>query len=214
MSTLRVYDLTGAAVAELDFPDTLLVTDKGEQAVHDAVVAHLAGLRAGTASTLGKGAVAGSGKKPHKQKGTGRARAGYRQSPVWRGGAVAFGPHPRDYGQRIPRKVAALAFRRAWSDKVVGDGVRVLERLDLSAAKTKECAGLLKKLGLGKGVLFIVDKPDAKLSRAVRNLPGVSLVTATNVSTYQVIRHATIVTTRAALDGVKQRLERQIGRAA
>ena len=101
MSKLTVYSTAGSAVGEHEVDDSLLVLDKGEQAVHDVVVAQLAARRSGTASTLRKGEVAGSNRKPWPQKGTGRARAGYRQSPVWRGGGVAFGPHPRDYGLKV-----------------------------------------------------------------------------------------------------------------
>jgi large subunit ribosomal protein L4 len=214
MSKLRIYDLQGAAVEEVDFPEALLVKGKGAQAVHDVIVAHQAGLRAGTASTLRKGEVAGSGKKPWRQKGTGRARAGYRQSPVWRGGSVAFGPHPRDYSKRVPKKVAELAFRRAWSDKVAGDGIRVVDRIDMPAPKTKVCAALLKALGLQRGALIVVDKPDRNLIRAARNIPEVEVTTAQELNTYQLVRYPAVVLTRAAVDGVKHRLERKAGRAA
>src|SRR5512137_1096628 len=124
MSKLAVYDMKGGSVGEAEFPEALLVGRKGEQAVHDAVVAYRAGLRSGTASTLRKGEVAGSGKTPWRQKGTGRARAGYRQSPVWRGGSVAFGPHPRSYAQNLPRKVARLAFQAAFSARVAAGEVK------------------------------------------------------------------------------------------
>jgi large subunit ribosomal protein L4 len=115
MSKLTIYNMQGAAVGDMDVDAGLLVLKKGTQAVHDVIVNGLARGRAGTASTLAKGEVAGSNKKPWRQKGTGRARAGYRQSPVWRGGGVAFGPHPRRYGGKVNRKVAKLAFQRAFS---------------------------------------------------------------------------------------------------
>jgi large subunit ribosomal protein L4 len=214
MSKLSVYDMKGAALAEVEFPDALLVSDKGEQAVHDVIVAYQAGARAGTASTLGKGAVAGSGKKPWKQKGTGRARAGYRQSPVWRGGGVAFGPHPRSYAQSVPRKVARLAFRRAFSARILAGEVRVLEDLALAEPKTKLCAALLKSLGLTRGALIVVAQPDAKLVRAARNLPDVEVTTVAAVNTYQLLRYPVVVMTRAAMDGVKSRLEASSGRVA
>ena len=116
MSKIKSFNDKGEAAAEVDFADELLVLDKGDQAVKDVVVATLAARRAGTASTLGKGEVAGSNKKPWKQKGTANARAGFRRSPVWRGGGVAMGPKPRCYCTKINKKVADLAFRHALSE--------------------------------------------------------------------------------------------------
>lgn len=206
MSKLSVYDMKGAVLEKVDFPDALLTT-KGQQAVHDVVVAHQAGIRAGTASTLGKGAVAGSNKKPWKQKGTGRARAGFRQSPVWRGGGVAHGPHPRSYEKTVPVKVSRLAFRRAFSDLVREDRVRILDKLAVTEAKTKAAAELLKALGVSRGALIVVDKLDKNLACSVRNLPKVEVTTAQDVSTCQLLRYSVTLVTRGAMDTLKRRLE-------
>jgi len=211
MSKLSVYDMKGTSLEKVDFPDELL-TKKGEQAVHDVVVAHQAGIRAGSASTLGKGAVAGSNKKPWKQKGTGRARAGFRQSPVWRGGGVAHGPHPRSYAKNVPVKVARLAFRRAFSDLVREDRVRVLDQLTVAEPKTKAAAALLKALGLTRGALIVVDKLDKNLACSIRNLPKVEVTTAQDVSTFQLLRYPVTVVTRVAMDKLKTRLEGETGR--
>ena len=210
MSKLSVHDMKGAAQADLDFPDALL-TKKGRQAVHDVVVAYQAGLRAGTASTLGKGAVAGSGKKPWRQKGTGRARAGYRQSPVWRGGGVAHGPHPRSYAKKVPQKVARLAFRSAFSDLIREGRVRVLETLTVAEPKTKSAITLLKTLGLDKGALIIVSKLDKNLLCAVRNLQNVEATTVDSANTYQLLRYPVTVITRDAMDGLCARLAGETG---
>jgi large subunit ribosomal protein L4 len=211
MSKLSVYDMKGSSLAKVDFPDELM-TSKGQQAVRDVIVAYQAGLRAGSASTLGKGAVAGSNKKPWKQKGTGRARAGFRQSPVWRGGGVAHGPHPRSYAKRIPVKVARLAFRSALSDLIREDRIRVLEKLTVTEPKTKTAVALLKSLGLKQGVLIVVDKLDKNLLCAFRNLPQVEATTARDVSTFQLVRFPVTVVTRAAMDQLKARLEGEPGR--
>ena len=211
MSKLPVYDMKGASLAKVDFPDELL-TKKGQQAVHDVVVAYQAGLRAGTASTLGKGAVAGSNKKPWKQKGTGRARAGFRQSPVWRGGGVAHGPHPRSYAKKVPVKVARLAFRSAFSDLVREERLRILDQLAVAEPKTKTAVALLKSLGLGKGALIVVDKLDKNLVCAFRNVPNVEATTAKDVSTFQLVRFPVTVVTRAAMDVLRKRLESETGR--
>ena len=210
MSKLSVHDMKGSALAKLDFPDALM-TKKGQQAVHDVVVAYQAGLRAGTASTLGKGAVAGSGKKPWRQKGTGRARAGYKQSPVWRGGGVAHGPHPRSYAKKIPHKVARLAFRSAFSDLIREGRVRVLDQLMLAEPKTKSALALLKTLGIDQGALILVDKLDKNLLCAVRNLQNVEATTAQSVSTYQLLRYPVALVTRAALEVLQARLAGDTG---
>jgi large subunit ribosomal protein L4 len=211
MSKLSVHDMKGGALGDMDFPDALL-TKKGQQAIHDVVVAYQAGLRAGTASTLGKGAVAGSGKKPWRQKGTGRARAGYRQSPVWRGGGVAHGPHPRSYEKSIPQKVAQLAFRRAVSDVVREGRFKVLDQLSITEPKTKSALALLKALGLNEGALIVVGKLDRNLICAVRNLQNVEATTAQSVNTFQLLRHPAVVITREAMQSLRVRLGDEAGR--
>lgn len=213
MSTLKIYDSKGGAVGELDLPDELMCLKKGEQAVHDAVVAHLAACRAGTASTLQKGEVAGSNRKPWRQKGTGRARAGYRQSPVWRGGGIVFGPKPRDYRVKIGRKVLQLAFRRAFSERLKAGEVLVVDSLSLAEAKTKALAAVLKALKVGKGALLVVAKMDEALKRAARNMPAVELVQARDVGVYQVMRYPAVVVTRDGMDVMKARLEGRTGQA-
>lgn len=211
MSKLSVYDMKGTSLAKVDFPNELM-TSRGQQAVQDVIVAYQAGIRAGTASTLGKGAVAGSNKKPWKQKGTGRARAGFRQSPVWRGGGVAHGPHPRSYAKGVNAKVARLAFRRAFSDLIREDRLRVLDQLAVSEPKTKAAAALLKALGLAKGALIVVDKLDKNVLCAFRNLPNVEAVAARDVSTFQLVRYPVTVVTRSAMDLLKARIEGETGR--
>ncbi len=212
MSKLSVYDMKGVALADVDFPDALLIGGKGTQAVHDVAVAHRAAVRAGTASTLRKGEVSGSGKKPWRQKGTGRARAGFKQSPVWRGGGVAFGPHPRSYEKKVMRKVSRLAFRRAFSDLVSEGRVRIMDRFEMVEPKTKAAAAVLKTLGVSEGALILVDKLDTNLIMALRNLPKVEVTTAQSVNTYQLLRYPVALITRAALDGLRARLESETGR--
>jgi len=213
MSKLAILDMKGSAVGEFELADDL-IGGKGTQAVHDAIVAHAAGQRAGTASTKGKGEVAGSNRKPWKQKGTGRARAGYRRSPVWRGGGIAHGPHPRDFGQDLPKRVMRFAFCRAFGARVADGGVKVLDQIAIPDAKTKSFVGFIKGLGITQKALFIVDQIDPNLARASRNLPGVELVAAKDVNTYQVARYPLLVITRSALEILKARLEKTKGRAA
>ena len=204
MSAIKIFNRNGADAGELVVADDLLVLDRGTQAVHDTVVAGMNARRAGTASTLRKGEVAGSNKKPWKQKGTGRARAGLRQSPVWRGGGVAFGPHPRDFSIKVNKKVVRLAFRRALSERIAAGAVKLVEDLSLAAPKTKELRGVLEALG-APSALIVVPAWDDNLLLSARNLQGVEVTTVRNCSVYQVLRYPAIVMTRAAWEELKPR---------
>ncbi|MCK5849460.1 MAG: 50S ribosomal protein L4 [Kiritimatiellae bacterium] len=206
MSKLDVFDMKGTKVGDLAVDDTLMVLDKGEQAVHDVVVADLAKRRGGTASTLTKGEVAGSNKKPWKQKGTGRARAGYRQSPVWRGGSVAFGPRPRKYGGKVNKKVSRLAFRRAFSEKVAAGQVKLVDKLVLDEAKTSLFAALMKSLEVKAPVLFVLDDIDRNTGLASRNIANVEIVKPGDVSVYQLLRYPMVVLDKLAVKSIESRM--------
>lgn len=214
MSKLPVRNMKGEQVGEFDLSEDLLVFDKGQQAMHDAVVAYLAHQRAGTASTLNKGEVAGSNRKPWRQKGTGRARAGFRQSPVWRGGGVVFGPKPRKYSKRMPRKVARLALRRAFSEKVAAGAVVVLDELKMAEPRTREFAAMVKALEADRGVLFVVDQVGSNERLASRNLQRVELASAREVNTYQLVRYPMIVLTRSGIEEFQGRLQAPVRRSA
>ena len=206
MSKIPLKTISGDSVGEYEFADNLLVLDKGEQAVHEAVVAYGAHQRAGTASTKSKSNVSGTGAKPWKQKGLGRARAGYKQSPVWRGGAVAHGPHPRKYTKKLSKKVIKLAFQRAFSAKLDQGEVTVIESLDLTSPKTKEFTAVLKGLGLDRGALFIVDANNDNVLLASRNIPKVEVVTAKLANTYQLLRYKNVIVTKAGMEALENRL--------
>lgn len=206
MSKLPLKNVKGDSVGDYEVADNLLVLDRGNQAVHEAIVAYNAHQRAGTASTKSKRFVAGSGKKPWKQKGLGRARAGYKQSPVWRGGAVAHGPHPRKYTKKLSKKVVRLAFQRAFSAKIDQGEITVIEDLALKAPKTKEFTGVLKNLGLDRGGLFIVNEVNDNLVLATRNLQQVEVSTAKLVNTYQMLRHKNVIVTKAGMEALQARI--------
>jgi len=209
MSKINLFNAKGEAAGAVEFADGLLLLDRGDQAVKDVVVATLNARRAGTASTLSKGEVAGSTKKPWKQKGTGRARAGLRQSPVWRGGGVAMGPKPRGYGVKINRKVAQLAFRRALSGHINEQKVVVIEAFDVPNGKTKQMAALLQKLGAGEGrVLLVTTRRIIEVERSARNLPQVEVATADNVDVYSLLASRLVVATREALDVLAARMQK------
>ncbi len=207
MSKLNVLDAKGSPAGEMEVADGLLESVKGASAVHDAVLNYLASIRAGTASTLSKGEVAGSNKKPWRQKGTGRARAGYRSSNVWRGGAACFGPRPRKYGKKMNRKVARLAFRRAVSEKIAAGELVVIDSLDLAEAKTKAFIELMKNLKIEGKALFLVDAVDLNVKLSARNIDGVEVAAAKDVNVYSLLRYATVVVTKAGMDVIAKRLE-------
>jgi large subunit ribosomal protein L4 len=213
MNKLPLKNLKGESIGDYEVAEQTLVLDKGEQAVHESVVAYLAHQRAGTASTKSKSEVAGSGKKPWKQKGLGRARAGYKQSPVWRGGAVAHGPQPRKYKKKVSKKVARLAFQRAFSAKVAQAEITVIDQLDLDTPKTKAFAAVLANLQLDRSALFIVDQISANMALASRNIPQVEVVNAAQVNTYQLLRYKQIVITQSAMEKLQARLSQEGGEA-
>lgn len=207
--TLLVKNKDGKDLGDYDIPENLLEYDKGDHAVHEVVVAYQAHQRAGTASTLSKSKVAGSGKKPWKQKGLGRARAGYKQSPIWRGGAVAHGPHPRSYKKKISKKIAKLAFRRAFSEKVQQNEVILIEDLNLESPKTKELNKIYKNLGIERGCLMVVDEVSQNLFLSSRNIQNVELISADLLNTYKLLLYKSVVVTKAAMNVLEKRLSKE-----
>jgi len=207
MSKLNLYTAQGEKAGEVEVADAVLVTDRGEQAVHDVVVAYRANQRAGTHKTKKRGEVSGGGIKPFKQKGTGRARVGSIRSPIWRGGGTIFGPQPRDYSQHINKRVARLAFARAMSERIAEGAVVVVERFAPAQPKTRLLAELLKKLGVLKGALLVNEASDRNLTLAARNLAQVEVAQAADVNTYQVLRYPQVVVSKAALEKLEQRMK-------
>ncbi len=206
MSVLTVVNPRGEAVGQVEFPDALLVKGVGRQALQQTVVTLQANKRAGTHSTKTKGEVAGSGIKPWRQKGTGNARAGYKQSPIWRGGGVVFGPKPRSYAKGLNRKTAQLALRRALTEKLAESQVHVVDAFSLEAPRTKQVAALLKSLNVDSGVLLVAAALDKTLLLASRNMPKVELVTAADVNALQVVRYPALVISKDALAKLQERL--------
>ena len=185
---------------EVVFDQSQLTLDKGAQAVKDAVTAIRNALRAGTASTKSKGEVAGSNKKPWKQKGTGNARSGFRQSPVWRGGGVAHGPRPRDFAQKINKKVMALAFSRALSDKISAGDVIVVDEFKFEAPKTKLMAAFLKELGVDRSAIIVQKEVDDTTLLVTSNLPRVDYSTAQALDVYSLMLARKVVCDKAGFD--------------
>jgi large subunit ribosomal protein L4 len=187
--------------------DLITEAEKGRQAVHDVVVALRANRRQGTASTKTKAEVNLSGAKPWRQKGTGRARAGYKSSPVWVGGGVAFGPHPRDYSKKITKKVKALAFRKALSERVLAGDVLLVEDFAVKEAKTKQFLSLLAETAANARKTLIVGATfDEKTYLAARNVKNALLVRASDLNTEQLLAFEKVVVTKDALAKLSERL--------
>lgn len=204
---LAIKDLKGNPAGELDVKFEVIETGRGTQAVHDTVVAYMAGRRSGTASTKTVGEVAGTNKKPWRQKGTGRARAGSFRSPLWRGGGVTHGPKPRDFSKKVNKKVARLALRKALSERLKAGDVIVVDDLKLAAPKTKELVGALKGLAIeAKTLLLVVAAIDETVDRASRNLPDVAVVTGADVNTYELLRCDKLLFTKEAFAQLDARL--------
>lgn len=204
---LTIQDIKGNSAGELQVTFPLIENGRGTQAVHDAVVAFLANQRRGTACTKTMGEVAGSGKKPWRQKGTGRARSGSFASPLWVGGGVTFGPKPRDFGKKISQSTKKLALRKALTARLQAGDVVLLDQLHLEAPRTKQFAQILTSLKLGGSALIVTESSDRNLMLASRNIPDVELTTAKELNTYQTLRYNKLVFTRAAFEAVENRLK-------
>jgi large subunit ribosomal protein L4 len=179
---------------------------RGTQAVHDVVVALQANRRSGTANTKTKAEVAHSGKKPWRQKGTGRARAGYTSSPIWVGGGVAFGPKPRDYSKKVPKAVKRLAFLKALSTRIIAGDVLVTDDVTVGALKTKDFISLLRSHTDAEKVLVLSTRFDENTYKAARNVKPILLQTAAEVNTEQVLRYQKIIVTNQALAKLAERV--------
>lgn len=206
---LSIKDTKGNSAGELEVKFEVIANGRGTQAVHDTVVAYLAAQRQGNASTKTMGEVNGSGKKPWRQKGTGRARAGSFASPLWPGGGVVFGPKPRDYDKKVNKKVRQLALRKALSERLKAGDVILVEDLKLESAKSKEFVGVLNQLGLEGTSLFVIGGPDANVERASRNIVGVDLTTGARLNTYDVLKCDKLVFTKGAFEQVEARLAKE-----
>lgn len=203
---LSVKDTQGKAQGELEVKFALIEDGKGTQAVHDTVVAYRAAQRMGTASTKNAGEVAGTNKKPWRQKGTGRARAGSFQSPLWRGGGVTFGPRPRDFSKKVNGRTKQLALRKALSERLKAGDILVVDDLKLSSPKTKEFLVVVKALELTGTTLIVSSGADKNLTLASRNVPNVALTTSESLNTYDVLRPDKLLFTRTAFERIEARL--------
>lgn len=199
MAKVGVYDWQGNQTGEIDLPDEVFGVAVNEALIHQAAVMYAANRRQGTADTKTRAEVSGGGRKPWRQKGTGRARQGSIRAPQWRGGGVVFGPHPRSYRQDLPKKARKAALRSALSAKLQSGQVVVIEDVPLKEPKTREVAGALERLQAAEGALFVTEAPSRVLYLSTRNLPGVGLQPASDLNVYDVLSHRKLVFTRDAV---------------
>jgi large subunit ribosomal protein L4 len=206
---LKIQDVSGNSQGELEVKFPLIENGKGTQAVHDVVVAYNAAQRSGTACTKTAGEVTGTNKKPWRQKGTGRARAGSFQSPLWRGGGVVFGPRPRDFRKRVSWATRQLALRKALSERLKAGDVLLLDDLKLASAKTKDFVGILSSLKIQGTALIVAVAQDQNLALASRNVPNIEVATSESLNTYQVLRSDKLLFTRGAFEKIEARLAKE-----
>ena len=199
MPQTTLYARTGEAIGTVELSDELFAAPVNAAVLHQVVTAQLAGRRLGTSDTKTRGEVRGGGAKPYRQKGTGRARQGSRRAPHFAGGGVVFGPHPRSYAQRLPRKMKRLALRGALTAKFGGDAIRVLDAFGLEAIKTKELQGVLGNLKVAGRVLIVSPARDERLDLSARNLPRVAVLLADSLNVVDLLNADTIVIEQTAL---------------
>ena len=204
MPVIQVKNMQGADVEELALNDAVFGVEPNKAVMHEVVVNYLAGLRAGTSCTKSRVEVRGGGRKPWRQKGTGRARAGTSRSPLWRGGAIIFGPKPRDYSYRVNKKKVALAMRSALSDKVTENAMFVLDALSFEAPKTKDMIKVLEALGTDKKTLLVLPELDEVVVKSARNIKGITPVTVAELNTYDILNHNNIVITKDAVAKIEE----------
>lgn len=200
MAKIDVYNQEANVVKSIELSDAVFGIEPNQQAIYDAVLVYQAGLRQGTHSTKTRAFVSGTGKKPFRQKGTGRARQGSTRATQWRGGAIAFGPHPRKYSLKMNRKVRRLALRSALSEKLADNNMTVLENLEFGEIKTKKAVALLDAFGFDRKTLFVADGTEnfdnAYLS--MRNIPNAMLVTVASLNVYDIVNADKVVFTETA----------------
>ncbi|KIL52272.1 50S ribosomal protein L4 [Jeotgalibacillus campisalis] len=204
MPKVSLHKQDGSSAGEFELSESIFGIEPNNAVMFEAVVMQRASLRQGSHKVKNRSAVRGGGRKPWRQKGTGRARQGSIRSPQWRGGGVVFGPTPRSYSYKLPKKVRRLAIKSALSSKVVEENFLVLEALSFDTPKTKEFASVLKNLSVDKKVLVVTDGLDENVSLAGRNIPGVTIVSANGISVLDVLGHDKLIMTKDAVQKVEE----------
>ncbi|RJX36668.1 50S ribosomal protein L4 [Paenibacillus pinisoli] len=204
MPKVTVFNVSGSQVGELELADSVFGIEPNTHVMHSAVVLQQAAERQGTHKTKGRSEVRGGGRKPWKQKGTGRARQGSIRSPQWVGGGTVFGPTPRTYGFKLPKKVRRLAIKSALSSKVIAENIIVLDQLTFAAPKTKEFAGILNNLKVDRKALVVTANYEDNVALSARNIPGVKFVAADGINVRDVLVYDKLIITKEAVEKVQE----------
>lgn len=204
MPKVDVYNMKGEVVGQINLSDDIFGVEVNEVAMHTAVVNQLANKRQGTQSTKTISEVRGGGRKPWRQKGTGRARHGSIRSVQWKGGAVAFAPKPRNYRYTIPKKLRRLALKSALTTKALNNNIIVLDELSLNEIKTKEFVKILKNLNVNDSALIVLPAVDEKVIKSARNIPDVQTAQVNTINTYDILKHKNFIITKDAVAKVEE----------
>lgn len=204
MPTVKMYNMAGEEVGEVQLSEAIFGIEPNVPVMHAAVKNHLANKRQGTQSALTRAEVSGGGKKPWRQKGTGRARAGSTRAPHWVHGGVAFAPKPRDYSYSLNRKVKRLALKSALSAKVQQEGIIVIDSLAMDEIKTKSFQAFLDKLGVSGKAVVVTEEVNENVYKSARNIPGVQVTTSTILNPYEIINSKKFVVDQAALKKIEE----------
>ena len=204
MPTANVFNMAGEKIGEIELSEAIFGVEPNKSVLHDVVKNHLANCRQGTQSALTKGEVSYTTRKPWRQKGTGRARAGYAGSPVWYHGGVAFAPKPRSYRYTMNRKEKRLALKSALSVKAAESKIFVVDGLKFDEIKTKACASFLEKLGVDGKAMIITENVNENVVKSARNIPGVETTIATILSPYEILKARTLIVDKAALAKIEE----------
>ncbi len=203
MPNVALYDITGKVIGDIELSENVFGQPVNEPVLHQVVVAHLANCRQGTQSAKTRSEVSGGGKKPYRQKGTGRARQGSTRAPQWTHGGVVFAPKPRDYTQKVNFKVKRIALKSALSSKVADSELIVFDALNIEAPKTKEMAKVLKAVEADKALIVLADK-DETVERAAANIPGVKTTLVGTLNTYEVLKYKKLILTKDSVAKIEE----------
>ncbi|MFC4355380.1 50S ribosomal protein L4 [Chryseomicrobium palamuruense] len=204
MAKVKVVNLTGSEVGEIELSDKVFGIEPNESVLFEAIIAQRASLRQGNHKVKGRSEVSGGGRKPWRQKGTGRARQGSIRSPQWRGGGIVFGPVPRSYSYKLPKKVRRLALLSALSSKVREESLVVVDALSFDAPKTKEFTKVLKDLSIAKKALFVTADLDENVALSARNIAGITVLPASGINVLDLVGHDQLIMTKAAVEKVEE----------
>ncbi|AGT30564.1 50S ribosomal protein L4 [Geobacillus genomosp. 3] len=204
MPKVALYNQNGQTIGEIELNDAVFGIEPNKHVLFEAVIMQRASMRQGTHKTKNRAEVSGGGRKPWRQKGTGRARQGSIRAPQWRGGGTVFGPVPRSYSYKLPKKVRRLAIKSALSSKVLENDIVVLDQLSLEAPKTKEMVKILTNLAVDRKALIVTDELNENVYLSARNIPGVKVVSANGINVLDVLNHDKLVMTKAAVEKVEE----------